>query len=393
MVLDRIVRAVSLRPMNAWPDDPGRMDRAEPLHLTDLQDLTAGVRRAAHGFATSGTWRRLATRGFVVVREVLGALPRDVWRGLRRPSAKPLRMEQGIRSATGTPRVALYVHYSATGLISDMVRFQLRQLEALGFAIVFITMAAHIPEDDWQAIRQICALVVQRRNFGLDFGAWRDLLPEVRRRWPAVQEMMLANDSVLGPIRPLAPLIAVMRAGGDGLFGLTESLQGGAHLQSYMLLARGATVVDDLMRFIGRLHISHSKWLLVQLGEVRLARWMQRRGHRVAALFGYDRVVRLAVADCQERGRLIASHRRLRALNGLSDEAAARKLHDWPLNPTHHLWHVLATRFQSPFLKTELIRRNPGRLPGVGRWADVVPIDSPCPLPVIEAHLETLKVR
>ena len=38
-------------------------------------------------------------------------------------------------------------------------------------------------------------------------------------------------------------------------------------------------------------------------------------------------------------------------------------LHEWPLNPTHHLWHVLATKFQSPFLKTELILRNPGRLP------------------------------
>jgi hypothetical protein len=300
-------------------------------------------------------------------------------------------MEQGVRPADGAARIALYVHYSASGRISEMVRFQLEQLVALGFAIVFITMAARIPDNDWQAVRRICALAVQRRNFGLDFGAWRDLLPEVRRRWPAPQEVMLANDSVLGPIRPLAPLLTTMRAGGDGLFGLTESLQGGAHLQSYMLLARGAAVVEDLMGFIERLHISHSKWLLVQLGEVRLARWMQRRGHRVAALFGYDRVVRLAVADSQERGRLIASHRRLRALDGLSDVAAAQKLHDWPLNPTHHLWHVLATRFQSPFLKTELIRRNPGRLPGVARWADVVPADSPCPLSVIEAHLETLQ--
>ena len=209
-------------------------------------------------------------------------------------------MEPGVDPAADATRIALYVHYAATGRISDMVRFQLAQLSNLGFGIVFISMAANIPEDDWQAVRQVCALVAQRRNFGLDFGAWRDLLPEVRRRWPVLDELMLANDSVLGPVRPLAPVIAAMRAGGDGLFGLTESLQGGAHLQSYMLLARGQTVVGDLMGFVGRLYISHSKWLLVQMGEVRLARWMRRRGHRVAALFGYDRVVRVAVAD--ERG-------------------------------------------------------------------------------------------
>lgn len=377
--------------MNAWPPDPSRPTRTEPLCLTDLHEATVGVRRLAHGFATSGTWRRLASRSFVVVREVLGALPRDVWRALRAPSVTPLRMELGVRPAVDATRVALYVHYSATGQISGMVRFQLLQLKQLGFAIVFISMAARIPEDDWQAVRQLCALVMQRRNFGLDFGAWRDAMPEVRRLWPTPDEMMLVNDSVLGPIRPLAPLIAEMQAGGEGLFGLTESLQGGVHLQSYMLLARGRAVVADLMRFVEKLHISHSKWLLVQMGEVRLARWMRRRGHRVAALFGYDRLVRVAVADVQERGRLIRSHRRLRALDGLSNDEAAAKLHDWPLNPTHHLWHVLATRFQSPFLKTELIRRNPGRLPDVANWPEVLPSDSPCTLAVIQAHLETLK--
>ena len=328
---------------------------------------------------------------FEVIREVLTALPRDLIGILGRAPVALVRVEPGVQPEAGATRIALYVHYSASGQVSEMVRHQLAELQHFGFAIVFISMAAHIPEKDWQAVRGLCALVVQRRNFGRDFGAWRDLMPAFARRWPDADELMLVNDSVLGPIRATEPMIETMRGGGDGLFGLTESLQGGAHLQSYMLLARGRPAVGDVMRFIRGMHISHSKWLLVQLGEIRLARWMRKRGHRVAAVFGYDRLARAAASDPAERQRLENSYRRLKGLTTVPDEQAAEMLHAWPLNPTHHMWHLLATRFGAPFLKTELVLRNPGRLPGVADWPAVVPPDSPCPLPVLQAHLETMR--
>ncbi|WP_428488840.1 rhamnan synthesis F family protein [Rhodopila sp.] len=361
----------------------------EPLRLTDLRDASPGLRRVAHGYATSGTWKRVATRATSVGQEVLAALPKDAIRASRL-SVAPLRMQDGIDLAPDATRIALYVHYSATGQVSEMVRCQLGLLRQFGVAIVFITMSENIPEADWRAVRQLCALVVQRENFGRDFGAWHDLMPEVRRRWPQPQELMLANDSVLGPIYPLAPVIEAMRSGGEGLFGLTESLQGGPHLQSYLLLARGAAVVRDLMDFLQNLRVSHSKWLLVQRGEIRLARWMRRRGHRVAAVFGYDRLAEAAVADPAERRRLMGSSTKLRDLDRLPAEEASALLHEWPLNPTQHLWHVLATKFGDPFVKTELVLRNPGRLPGVETWPAVVPADSPCPLPMLQAHLRTM---
>jgi hypothetical protein len=364
----------------------------EPLCLTDLHEASPGLRRTMHGYATSGTWKRMAYRAATVGREVLAALPRDALRAMR-PITAPLRMQEGEQPARDATRIALYVHYSATGLVSEMVRYQLELLGQFGFSIVFISMAARIPEDDWQAARQRCALVVQRENFGRDFGAWRDVMPEVRRRWPHPDELILANDSVLGPIHPLAPIIATMRAGGEGLFGLTESLQGGPHLQSYLLLARGTGAVRDLMGFLQTLYVSRSKWLLVQMGEIRLARWMRRRGHRVAAVLGYDRVVQAAVADPAERRRLARSNVKLRSLNRLAPDQAAALLHEWPLNPTQHLWHVLVTKFGGPFLKTELILRNPGRLPGVSKWPAVVPPESPCPLGVLQAHLATMTVE
>ena len=42
-----------------------------------------------------------------------------------------------------------------------------------------------------------------------------------------------------------------------------------------------------------------------------------------------------------------------------------------PLNPTHFLWGTLIA-MGCPFLKRELLRDNPARIPGVLRWEKVV---------------------
>lgn len=363
---------------------------AEPYALTPLSQQDPGLRRAIHGYSTAGTWRRLAFRVGQVGLEIAGSLPRDARRALRGGAPALARLEAGVDPRPGAGSVALYVHYAASGAVSEMVRRQLATLAEAGFAIVFISMAEAMPEADWQAARERCALVALRRNFARDFGAWQDLAAEARRRWPEATELLLANDSVLGPVLPLPPVLAALRAGGEGLFGLTESIQGGPHLQSYFLLARGAAAVGDLFGFLAAMRMSHSKWLVVQRGELRLARWMRGRGHAVAALFGYRRLVAAALAAPEERAQLAASHPLLRDLEALSPAAREALLLGQPLNPTHHFWRALVRRLGFPFLKTELVRRNPGRLPGVADWRALVPAASPCPVPVIEAHLHAM---
>ncbi|RAI57191.1 hypothetical protein [Roseicella frigidaeris] len=362
----------------------------EPYALTPLILDPPGLRRAVHGYSTAGTWRRLAWRIGQVLAEVAGALPQDALRRLRGGAPPLRRLEEGLDPRPGARSVALYVHFAASGQVSEMVRRQLALLAAEGFAIVFITMAEAVPAADWQAARQHCALVAQRRNFARDFGAWQDLAAEARRRWPEATELLLANDSVLGPILPLEPVLGALREGGEGLFGLTESIQGGPHLQSYFLLARGRAAVADLFHFLLAMRMSHSKWLVVQRGELRVARWMRARGHQVAALFGYRRLIAATLADPAERAQLAASHPLLRELEQMPAAERDALFATQPLNPTHHFWLALVRRLGFPFLKTELIRRNPGRLPGVEGWPALVPAEAPCPAGVLEAHLRIM---
>ncbi len=364
---------------------------AEPYCLTDLHCAQPGLRRAVHGYATWGTWSGVLRRLLVVALELSSALPRDLIRWLRMPRGARLHIDTGKSWDPAARRIAVYVHYAASGQVSGMVLRQLQMIARDGFAVVFISMAPGIPDEQWKAVLQVAALAVRRANFGLDFGAWRDVMPEVERRWPVIEELLLANDSVLGPIHALNPVIEAMRAGGDGLFGLTESIQGGPHLQSYMLLARGPAAIGDLMRFLRSAYISHSKWLLIQFAELRLARWMLRRRHRVAAVFGYDRLVRAVIADPEERRRLMVTHPHLADLDHLPVDAAIARLYHWPVNPTRHFWHILATRFGYPFVKTDLVLRGLSGHTDLDGWEEVVPEDAPCPLRMLRAHLDGLK--
>jgi hypothetical protein len=250
-----------------------------------------------------------------------------------------------------------------------MVRRQVRLWREAGFACVFITNATP-PAADWDAIATDSVLRIRRANVGRDFGAWRDAAAIALQRFGTPKELLLTNDSVLGPFLPLSPLVDAWCAGGDGFFGLTESLGGGAHLQSYALLGRGEGAVSEMLGHLAGMKDGRSKWQLVQRGEIGLTQRMLRAGVPCWALFGQARLA--ALANATTRTRIAPRYSSL--------EAFARV----PFNPCHHLWRELVEGMGYPYLKTELIRRNPGKLPGVENWRQVVP---PAELPIIEEHL------
>jgi hypothetical protein len=372
--------------------------------LTDLAETDPGARRWLHGLPGLPPLRqwpllarelgRLSLRAAERLNEVARAAVLDPAMRLGTRPGPLLRVEAGGRTDPARRSVALFVHFSPDGRVSRMVRRQLETYDRLGFETVFISNAPSIAEADWQEARARVALAVQRRNFALDFGAWQDVAPLALARWTQAEELLLVNDSVLGPVRPLDPVFAAMRAAGPGVFGLLESIQGGPHLQSWFLLARGRDVVADLVAFLAALRLSVSKWHVVRRGELQLARAMRARGHRVAAVHSYAALLDRALSDPAERAYLAAALPWLaprRALPEAEAVAAMRlRLLRRPVNPAHLFWRVLYGPAGCPLIKTELVRRNPGRLPGVAGWRGLVPLNPPCPLQEIEAHLRMM---
>jgi lipopolysaccharide biosynthesis protein len=256
----------------------------------------------------------------------------------------------------------------------------------LGFDVVFVTNATNIADGDWQAAAEHCWKMIRRGNVGLDFGAWRDAAALLLRGAEPPEELLLVNDSVLGPIAPLEPLLTCARTLSSGIVGLTESWQGGVHLQSYFLLARGIDATSDILNFLGQLRLSTSKWLMVQRGEFGLTRFMAQRGHQVAALFGYARILDTILADPDEC-RYTAALLPQSAAAPERPELLRRAFFDWPLNPTVHLWHGLSRCLLFPFIKTSVLRQNFEKLPSVPGLSEILEDAGGHTADVVREHL------
>jgi hypothetical protein len=267
---------------------------------------------------------------------------------------------------------ALYVHWSPNGCISALVRRQVALWRRFGFAVVFLTNTFP-PQEDWDAIGAETILRVRRSNIGRDFAAWRDGLSLVHERFGAPREVLLVNDSVLGPFLPLEPLVNACRFSGNGLFGMTESIAGGPHLQSYCLLARGTGPIATLAAHMAEVPVSRSKWLLVQRGEIALSRRMQAAGHFCGALFDYPTL----------SGLVDAEKRRSLGPRFVRPDALWR----YPLNPTYHLWQQLIAGMGFPYIKREVLRCIPDALSRHATWRALLPQGE---MKLIEEHMRIM---
>jgi hypothetical protein len=313
---------------------------------------------------------------------------------------------------TGSPnRWCFYASYSPRSLISDMVLEQLKAYRDAGFRIAFITMSNRVTDQDMAKLKAFCPVVIRRQSHGRDFGAWVHASTLLRRQMETATALLLTNDSILGPISPMDRWIEPCLAR-EGVFGLTESYGGGSHLQSYFLLGNGVSEVSSMLAFLQALRLSFSKWIMIERGEIKFTKVIQRRGHFTAALIGYEALERALLENREYQAELeaIAPHlfHAFKSPNNTNfysslpedekNNAVAfnkyllrSRLYLYPFNPTHHFNLVLLKHFKFPFIKAELIVKNPGMLPSVPDWPEFVTDESPVSVQMIEEHLATLE--
>jgi len=381
-----------------WAEPSASPDGAPPLGglspVVDRPDRRISLRLRVRSFLARPRFRgSLLRAGLALARDRLAALHRNLAEALEQ-APRLVAVHTGIAGLARAGSVAVFAHYAPVPAVSGMVLRRIEALRAQGFAVVFVSMAPGIPPAALDRLRALCGLVILRRNHGLDFGAWHDVAPLLRRAAPAMQELLLLNDSLCGPFRDEAPVLAAIRAAGHGLFGLTENLAPRPHLQSYWLLGRGRPVVADLLRFLERFTVTADKRRTIRTGEVRLTAWMRRRGHAVAAWCGYEAIEAAALLRP-------AARRRLRHLypflfqqippNAPGEAAMMRwAMQERPVNATHLFWRELVEDFGFPYVKTDLVLRNPLGLRDPGEWRRLLPADGQAIDILISSHLATM---
>jgi len=233
-------------------------------------------------------------------------------------------------------------------------------------------------------VQQFCRQVIWRRNVGYDFGAYKDAIAALGDL-SCVDRLLLMNDSVYGPFRPLTEILNTIDPTQTDLWGITDSWDGHYHIQSYFVLFfKEALLSKTFNRFWRRMPYVNSKPWLIRNGEIKLTQQLTSRKLRAMVLCPYWLVARsiLAKLEVRDHADLAPVH------NAFLDDLQKHIIRGTHLNPAHFFWETLITDFQCPFIKRELIQTNPGNVVYAWRWPEVIEAHSKYNLEFIHRHLQ-----
>jgi len=206
-----------------------------------------------------------------------------------------VRIERGSFEVTA-PRAAVVAHWSPVSRVSRSVSALACELQSRGYRVIVSSSCEAHGELGWDGTVDLDELVVLRKpNVGYDFGSWSVAL--ALAPWIAdAERVILANDSMSGPFRPLGPLLDEFDRKGADVWGLTDSLEFAPHLQSYFLGFRDGVLADKpLAAFWARIRDYRDKQQTIFRNELGLSRLLREEGYTRHAAFPHEWTVRSGV--------------------------------------------------------------------------------------------------
>jgi rhamnosyltransferase len=186
-------------------------------------------------------------------------------------------------------RVAVYAHYDEAGEVKPYVLLVLRELAATCAQVLFVSTASTLAASELDKLRDLVSSVTQKENIGLDFGMWQSALAELALE--DVDELLLVNSSVVGPVFPLAPILEEMALAPFDVWGMTESYSIKWHLQSYFLCFKKAVLTSGhLQRFFRSVLPYRDKQAIILSYELGLTAYFVDQGFQVGPVTALARM-------------------------------------------------------------------------------------------------------
>ena len=205
------------------------------------------------------------------------------------------------RGKTGdTTRVVVYLIFPKDGLSESHFRALEHFLEH-GYAPVVVSNVSLSPEDRRRLLVYANHLI-ERPNYGYDFGGYRDGILFLRDRLDSLDRLSLMNDSVWFPLATMQDWLPAAESRGKDVVGAASnyfvdpeevsrgdgvpgSWQYDTHHPSFhycsFALSFGPAVLRDVrfLKFWERFKLSNDKIDTVHRGEVGLGQWVVHSGH------------------------------------------------------------------------------------------------------------------
>ena len=227
--------------------------------------------------------------------------------------------------------MCIFSHFDADNEVKDDVIYYIKSLSKFT-DIIFVSTAEGLKKDSLKVIEGYCKSIVIKKNVGYDFGAWKTGLDYLGTDISNYEQLILCNDSVYGPLYDLETIVEKMKS--YDLWSMTDNHEIDYHLQSYfMVYTQKAFSHKIFQEFWKDLKIYHNKQMLIENNEIGFSQAMMN-------------------------SRLSYS----------SYYSAKDKNY---VNVLQYYWDDLITSHQFPFIKKELLKRNPLNL-DINNWSEII---------------------
>jgi hypothetical protein len=258
--------------------------------------------------------------------------------------------------------LAVFSHFDPDGLVAPHVLRYVRELaSAVDRTVIVSTADLDVPER--RVLEEYGELIV-RENVGYDFGSWKVGLDRVGD-WTGYDRVVLANDSVVGPLRPMREILATGSAGPADFWGMTISQELTPHVQSWFLVferaALDSAAMSEFWQVMAPVSVRAQVILLYELG---LSRTLLGAGLRGGAfLHPSPEQITRAYQRYDEALRTdpgLAAWARQASGSTTEDQWRQVRAQRPPWNPCLVFWDA-ALDGGLPFVKMELLRDDPYR--------------------------------
>jgi hypothetical protein len=183
-------------------------------------------------------------------------------------------------------RVAIFAMYSPTGLTEDHLH-SLRYLKDCGYATIIVSNSP-IEERQRQSHQDLFHVLIERANYGYDFGAYRDGFLFLNENINLLSHLVFLNDSCIFPLSFDKPFNWFSRAEHSGynfyavsVNNLRKASDGEIsrrfHYGSYAFMLDSVVAKSSEFRcFWLNLNLAFSKNLIVREGEIALSKFLVR---------------------------------------------------------------------------------------------------------------------
>lgn len=202
-------------------------------------------------------------------------------------------------------RLAVYCIYDKEGIVDEYIFYQLNALKKICSDICIVINGFALKEYI-KRLHEIANVVFERENFGLDAGAYRDVLIN-RLGWENVieyDELILQNDTCFGPFFPLEESFSQFESGDFDLWGYSyvNPTQGSRylpHIQSYFLSFSSKALHSNWFKtFINQYTPSNDKKWTVMNFEMALSKIAIENKMKIGAYLSPNKI------ECSELGNM-----------------------------------------------------------------------------------------